>query len=122
MFNSIHENTLHVFAAINFLSIPLVWAFYPETANRTLEEVDMLFASPSPFVWDAEKKFAELKAKGGLRRPPSVQQEDEEDKDQKKQEQQSVREESESIGAEKERVSITEDVSAATGSSGTAAA
>lgn len=39
-----------------------VWAFYPETANRTLEEIDMLFASRSPFVWDEERMFAKLKA------------------------------------------------------------
>lgn len=62
MFAAIGENTLHVFGAVNFLSIPLVWAFYPETANRTLEEMDLLFASKSPFVWDAEENFARLKA------------------------------------------------------------
>lgn len=64
MFSRIGENTLHIFGAVNFLSIPLVWAFYPETANRTLEEVDLLFASSSPFVWDNERHFAELKARG----------------------------------------------------------
>ncbi|EGO20303.1 hypothetical protein SERLADRAFT_358187 [Serpula lacrymans var. lacrymans S7.9] len=64
MFNSIHENTLHIFGAINFLSIPMVWAFYPETANRTLEEIDLLFASKSPFVWEEERHFRELKELG----------------------------------------------------------
>ena len=37
----------------------------PETAviaNRTLEEMDLLFASKSPFVWDEEKTFRRLKA------------------------------------------------------------
>lgn len=62
MFDAIGENTLHIFGAVNFLSIPLVWAFYPETANRTLEEMDWLFASKSPFVWEEEKMFAKLKA------------------------------------------------------------
>ncbi|KAI0027727.1 general substrate transporter [Vararia minispora EC-137] len=62
MFSAIGENTLHIFAAVNFLSIPLVWAFYPETANRTLEEIDLLFATKSPFVWDMERNFARLKA------------------------------------------------------------
>lgn len=61
MFNRIGENTLHVFGAINFLSIPLVWAFYPETANRTLEEMDYLFMSKSPFVWDEEENFRRMK-------------------------------------------------------------
>ena len=61
MFSAIGENTLHIFGAINFLSIPMVWALYPETANRTLEEMDLLFASPSPWVWDEEEHFARLK-------------------------------------------------------------
>lgn len=55
-------STLHVFGIVNFLSIPMVWAFYPETANRTLEEMDLLFASKSPFVWDEERHFQKLKA------------------------------------------------------------
>ncbi|EEB90962.1 hypothetical protein MPER_10757 [Moniliophthora perniciosa FA553] len=62
MFHRIQENTLYIFAVINFLSIPVVWAFYPETANRTLEEMDLLFASKSPFVWDEERNFHQLKA------------------------------------------------------------
>ena len=57
MFNAIQENTLHIFGAVNFLAIPMVWAFYPETANRTLEEMDRLFMSKSPFVWDEEEYF-----------------------------------------------------------------
>ncbi|KAI0727511.1 general substrate transporter [Fomitopsis betulina] len=61
MFNSIRENTLHIFGAVNFLAIPMVWAFYPETANRTLEEMDHLFMSKSPFVWDEEAYFRKWK-------------------------------------------------------------
>lgn len=61
MFSSIGENTLHIFGIVNFLSIPMVWALYPETANRTLEEIDLLFASKSPWVWDEEATFARLK-------------------------------------------------------------
>ncbi|EPQ55990.1 general substrate transporter [Gloeophyllum trabeum ATCC 11539] len=61
MFNAIQENTLHIFGAVNFLSIPMVWALYPETANRTLEEMDLLFASKSPWVWDEEAHFKKLK-------------------------------------------------------------
>lgn len=37
--------------------IPLVYCFLPETAGRTLESIDMLFCSKSPFVWDEEKEF-----------------------------------------------------------------
>jgi hypothetical protein len=38
--------------------IPLVYCFLPETAGRTLEEVDYLFASKSAFTWEEEKEFA----------------------------------------------------------------
>ncbi|KAL4246410.1 major facilitator superfamily protein [Abortiporus biennis] len=62
MFSKIAENTLHIFGAVNFLSIPMVWTLYPETANRTLEEMDLLFASDSPWVWDEERNFKLLKA------------------------------------------------------------
>lgn len=62
MFSAIGENTLHIFAACNILAIPVVWALYPESNQRTLEEMDLLFAAPTPWVWDAEKTFAKLKA------------------------------------------------------------
>lgn len=32
-----------IFMCTNFAFVPLVYFFYPETANRTLEEVDYLF-------------------------------------------------------------------------------
>ncbi|KAF4978068.1 hypothetical protein FZEAL_5494 [Fusarium zealandicum] len=62
MFSKIGENTLHIFGACNFLAIPMVWALYPESNQRTLEEMDLLFAAKTPWVWDAEKTFARLKA------------------------------------------------------------
>jgi MFS family permease len=69
MFNAIGENTLYIFGAANFLSLVVVWALYPESNQRTLEEMDLLFASPSWWAWDAEKTFARLKAE----RPELVQ-------------------------------------------------
>lgn len=39
----------------------MVWALYPESNQRTLEEMDLLFAAPTPWVWDAERNFARLK-------------------------------------------------------------
>ncbi|KAK9456030.1 general substrate transporter [Dipodascopsis uninucleata] len=62
MFDSIYERTLYIFGVINVFTIPIVWAFYPETSQRTLEEIDFLFMADSPFVWDAEREFARLKA------------------------------------------------------------
>lgn len=32
------------FAILNALFIPVIWFFYPETANRSLEEIDIIFA------------------------------------------------------------------------------
>lgn len=61
MFARISENTLHVFGAVNFLTIPIVWVFYPETSGRTLEGMDHLFMSSRPFVWDEEASFATRK-------------------------------------------------------------
>ncbi|PLN80732.1 putative MFS monosaccharide transporter [Aspergillus taichungensis] len=62
MFSSIGEKTLYVFAASNVIAIPMVWALYPESNQRTLEDMDLLFAADTPWVWDAEKTFARLKA------------------------------------------------------------
>jgi len=62
MFSAINEKTLYVFAASNVITIPMVWALYPESNQRTLEDMDLLFAAKTPWVWDAESTFARLKA------------------------------------------------------------
>lgn len=49
---------LHSLASTNFV---IVYALYPESNQRTLEEMDLLFAAPTPWAWDAEKIFARLK-------------------------------------------------------------
>lgn len=61
MFTNIGEKTFYVFGATNIISIPIVWALYPESAQRTLEEMDLLFASPSWWNWEAEKTYARLR-------------------------------------------------------------
>jgi hypothetical protein len=60
MFNKISEKTLYIFGACNALSIPMVWALYPESNQRTLEEMDLLFAADTPWNWDAERNFKRL--------------------------------------------------------------
>lgn len=60
MFSALQEKTLYIFGACNFLTIAIIYALYPETNHRTLEEMDLLFASKSIWVWDAEKNFALL--------------------------------------------------------------
>lgn len=61
MFNAIGAKTLFIFGACNILSIPMVWALYPESNQRTLEEMDLLFEADSIWNWAAEKNFAKLK-------------------------------------------------------------
>lgn len=61
MFESIEEKTLYIFAISNVLTIPMVWALYPESNQRTLEDMDLLFAADTPWTWDAEKTFERLK-------------------------------------------------------------
>jgi hypothetical protein len=43
MFNKIQEKTLYIFGIANVITIPMVWALYPESNQRTLEEMDLLF-------------------------------------------------------------------------------
>jgi len=62
MFDAIGEKTLYIFGVCNFITIPMVWALYPESNQRTLEEMDLLFAAKTPWVWDAEKNFAKIKS------------------------------------------------------------
>ncbi|WWC89808.1 uncharacterized protein L201_004734 [Kwoniella dendrophila CBS 6074] len=59
-FDKIGEKTYYLFGIANVISIPIVWALYPETNQRTLEAIDMLFMADSPWVWDAEATFARL--------------------------------------------------------------
>ncbi|KAF7732008.1 hypothetical protein EC973_007113 [Apophysomyces ossiformis] len=56
MLGSIGWATFLIFAGFNFLTIPVVWALYPETSNKTLEELDITFSTKSLFVWDADAK------------------------------------------------------------------
>lgn len=37
MFSAIGEKTLYIFGLCNVITIPMVWALYPETNQRTLE-------------------------------------------------------------------------------------
>ncbi|KAK5134118.1 hypothetical protein LTR08_006893 [Meristemomyces frigidus] len=51
-----------LFAMLNFAILVPVYLFYIETANRDLEDMDLLFSSESPFAWRAERQFAAIKA------------------------------------------------------------
>lgn len=62
MFQRLNEKVFYIFGAVNILTLPVVWALYPESNQRTLEEMDLLFASPSWWNWEAEKTYEMLKA------------------------------------------------------------
>lgn len=55
-----------LFALLNFAILVPVYLFYIETANRDLEDMDLLFSSESPFAWRAERQFAALKNHNGV--------------------------------------------------------
>ncbi|KAK3372580.1 general substrate transporter [Podospora didyma] len=57
MFAHLENRTYFLFAALNLLWIPIVYLFYPETAGRSLESIDALFATDSPFNWAMEKHY-----------------------------------------------------------------
>lgn len=61
MFQRLNEKVFYIFGAVNVLTLPIVWAFYPESNQRTLEEMDLLFATNSWWNWEAEKTYAMLK-------------------------------------------------------------
>ncbi|KAL1966266.1 hypothetical protein VTN77DRAFT_4619 [Rasamsonia byssochlamydoides] len=61
MFGSLGPNAFYIHAVFNLLAIVIVYGVYPETSCRTLEEIDLLFASKTIWVWDTEKRFQELK-------------------------------------------------------------
>lgn len=61
MFEALDEKTLYIFGACNAISIPMVWALYPETNQRTLEEINLVFTSDSIWNWEAERNFKILK-------------------------------------------------------------
>lgn len=61
IFDRLKEKTLYIFGGVNILTIFVVWALYPESNQRTLEEMDLVFASDSIWTWEAEKNFARLK-------------------------------------------------------------
>lgn len=43
-FASIKYKTYIIFAVLNMAFIPVIWAFFPETKRRSLEEMDLIFA------------------------------------------------------------------------------
>lgn len=53
------------FGCMNIVCMPIIHLFYPETAGRSLEEVDLLFASDNPLVSKNMKEYDRRVAEAG---------------------------------------------------------
>lgn len=58
MFDNIRSRTYFLFTGLNLLWIPTVYLFYPETKDRSLESIEMMFTAESPFFWNMENAYA----------------------------------------------------------------
>jgi hypothetical protein len=59
MFGQLENRTYFLFAGLNLLWIPAVYFFYPETAGRSLESIEAMFSTSSPFNWHMERAYHE---------------------------------------------------------------
>ncbi|KAH7046616.1 general substrate transporter [Macrophomina phaseolina] len=59
MFETLKNRTYFLFAALNLIWMPIAWLFYPETAGRSLESIDVLFSTSSAFNWKMEQQYKE---------------------------------------------------------------
>lgn len=66
MLDSLGYGTFLFFGAMNIVSAPIIWLFFPEVANKSLEEVNLLFTSDSILVSkNMECYHARIAAAGG---------------------------------------------------------
>lgn len=56
-FSSIAYQTYIIFAVLNMAFIPVIWAFFPETKRRGLEEMDLIFAEANDQGFWSAKYF-----------------------------------------------------------------
>ena len=57
MFDNLKSRSYFLLAGLNLIWIPTVYLFYPETRNRSLESIEALFSTPSPFYWKMEQAY-----------------------------------------------------------------
>lgn len=62
MFQQLESRTYFLFAGLNLLWTPIVYFFYPETSDRSLESINAMFSTDSPFYSAMEKAY---RAEGG---------------------------------------------------------
>ncbi|KAJ5090076.1 hypothetical protein N7532_008760 [Penicillium argentinense] len=57
LFGNLHSRAYFLLAGLNLIWIPIVFLFYPETRNRSLESIEALFSTSSPFHWQMERAY-----------------------------------------------------------------
>ncbi|GKZ24591.1 hypothetical protein AbraIFM66951_011994 [Aspergillus brasiliensis] len=57
MFDKIKSRSYFLLAGLNLVWIPVVYLFYPETCNRSLESIEALFSTDSPLNWKMEEAY-----------------------------------------------------------------
>jgi sugar porter (SP) family MFS transporter len=57
MFARLQSRTYFLFAALNLAWMPIVFFFYPETAERSLESIEAMFSTRSPFYSKMEAAY-----------------------------------------------------------------
>lgn len=66
MLSKLGYATFIFFGCMNIVAFPIIYLLYPETANRSLEEINLLFTSKSPLVKKNMQAYAaRLEAAGG---------------------------------------------------------
>jgi hypothetical protein len=54
--NASKSRAYFFFAALNAIWVPIIYVFYPETKDRSLESIESMFTT-SPFFWQMEKAY-----------------------------------------------------------------
>lgn len=57
MFAHLESRSYFLFAGLNLLWMPIVFFFYPETAHRSLESIEEMFSTNSPFYTKMEAAY-----------------------------------------------------------------
>ncbi|ESZ92908.1 MFS sugar transporter [Sclerotinia borealis F-4128] len=57
MFANLESRTYFLFAGLNLLWMPIIFVFYPETADRSLESIDAMFSTNSPLYIKMEAVY-----------------------------------------------------------------
>lgn len=59
IFATLENRAYFMFAGFNLLWVLIVYLIYPETKDRSLESIDILFIPKSPFYWAGERSWRE---------------------------------------------------------------